>query len=226
VAENTYYAGDTIRVSATFTDSTGTLIAPLTVALIVTNPNGDIVASPVIVNDSLGLYHADIIISALAIAGEWSYTWSSSAGGGLSGFFIVAVRGVVGGALVTASSFRAAFPAFSDRGAYPDTTVNFWIGVAGKLLNPSIWYDMLGEATQLFIAHNLILEKQAVDSAAFGGAPGLAVGAITSQSVDKVSVSYDTGGSMEEGAGHWNMTTYGLRFAQLMRYFGAGPVQV
>jgi hypothetical protein len=227
MTENTYYAGDIVRATATFVDPSGANFDPASVTLLLTDANGDVVASPAIVRDSLGLYHADIVVSSLAPIGSWTYTWNSTGGGaGLSGFFLVGTRITAGAPLVSATSFRANFPAFVDRGDYPDTSVNFWIAVATKLLNPCAWHDFLGEATQLFIAHNLILEKQAVNSAAFGGTPGLVGGAIASKSVDKVSVSYDTSGSMEKDAGHWNMTAYGLRFAQLTRYFGAGPVQL
>jgi hypothetical protein len=53
-----------------------------------------------------------------------------------------------------------------------------------------------------------------------------ASGIVSSKSVDKVSVSYDTSGAMEAGAGHWNLTTYGTRYIRLVKLVGAGPLQI
>lgn len=79
----------------------------------------------------------------------------------------------------------------------------------------------------LFIAHHAVLERKALDAAAQpGGVPGVSTGVINSKSVDKVSVGYDTAAGTEEGAGHWNLTVYGIRLKSLFNMMGAGPVQV
>lgn len=129
---------------------------------------------------------------------------------------------------VTVADFRAHYPEFGDAVAYPDAGVTYWLGVAGKLLNASRFSDMLDIATELFVAHNLVLERQAQRAAASAskGAPGLNKGAIASEAVGPVSASYDTSSGIEDGAGHWNLTTFGTRFISLVRMFGAGPIQI
>lgn len=127
---------------------------------------------------------------------------------------------------ITASQLRADFPEFKVASSYPDSNINFWIGVATKLLSPNRWGDMLCTATELFVAHMITLEKRARDAAAAGGTPGQARGPINSAAVDKANVGYDPNISSVEGYGHWNLTDYGTRLAFLIECFGAGPVQV
>lgn len=125
-----------------------------------------------------------------------------------------------------AAQFRTDFPEFTDTTAYPDSLINFWLALAGKLLNPLRWGDMLTAGQELFIAHNIVLEARAKLAADKGGIPGASLGVQSSKSVGPVSVSYDTASALEEGAGHWNLTIYGTRYIRLARMLGAGPVQV
>ena len=139
--------------------------------------------------------------------------------------------------MITATSFRLDYPEFHNQAIYPNSVVNYWITVAGLLLTtirwgngsaaatspPSTIYDV---ASELFVAHNLVLEKQAQDTARRGGTPGVSKGAISSDSVGGVSRSYDTASGLEPEAGHWNLTTYGTRFKRLSDLYGAGPIQV
>ncbi|MFG1260034.1 DUF4054 domain-containing protein [Xanthobacter flavus] len=127
---------------------------------------------------------------------------------------------------VTATSFRTDFPEFASTGAYPDAMVSFWLGLAGKLLDPTRWGDLLDFGTELFIAHNLALAARDQKAATAGGIPGSGGGLVVSKAVDKVSVSYDTALAGVEGAGNWNLTTYGTRYIQLARMVGAGGVQL
>lgn len=127
---------------------------------------------------------------------------------------------------VTPDSFRVDFPEFADNVAYPDSGITFWLTVAGKLLNTLRWQDMLDTATELFVAHQLVLERQAQKSAAKGAVPGVTTGAISSKTVGPVTQAYDTSAGIDEGAGHWNLSTYGIRLIQLCSLFGAGPIQV
>ena len=138
---------------------------------------------------------------------------------------------------VIVKSFRTNNPTFSDATVYPDPAVVYWITAAGFLLPTSRWgvasatpdtppTTILDLGTELFVAHNLILEKQAFAAAEVGGTPGLQVGPQASKSVGPGSVSYDTASGIVENAGHWNLTTYGTRFIRLARFRGAGPVQV
>ena len=49
---------------------------------------------------------------------------------------------------------------------------------------------------------------------------------VSGGTVDKVSYTRDVAAVMEENAGHWGMTMFGLIFLRLQRTVGAGPVQV
>lgn len=81
-------------------------------------------------------------------------------------------------------------------------------------------------AVELFVAHNIVLEKQAAAAAAIGGDPGVNVGIINNKSVGGVSVGYDVSSVVEDKGGYWNKTIYGMRFLRLARFKGSGPVQI
>lgn len=127
---------------------------------------------------------------------------------------------------VTPQQFRTAFPLFMNPACYPDGEINFWAALAEKLHNKDRWGDLLEFGIQLFIAHNLSIDAVNRGAVKAGQAPGQVVGALTSGSVDKVSYSRDVSAVMEKDAGHWNLTTYGLRYRRLMLMVGAGPVYV
>ncbi|MCX5495375.1 DUF4054 domain-containing protein [Kaistia dalseonensis] len=127
---------------------------------------------------------------------------------------------------VTVSSFRADFPEFASIVTYPDAMVAFWLTTAAKLLSIDRWAELLDLGTELFIAHNLALGARDQKAAVAGGIGGSSAGLVASKAVDKVSVSYDTGAAAIEGAGAWNLTTYGTRYIQLARMIGAGGLQL
>lgn len=129
---------------------------------------------------------------------------------------------------VTVASFRAAFPEFGGPSTttYPDPEVQFYLDLGTKLLDVGRWADLFDYGQQLFVAHNLALSFTSKAAAANGQQPGQVTGAVTSASVDKVSYSRDASSIMLTDAGHWNLTTYGIRYKQLVRMIGAGPYQV
>ena len=127
---------------------------------------------------------------------------------------------------IAAAQFVSDFPEFADAGIFPPSSINFWAAVAAMLLNPARWMRTLPLAMELFIAHNIVLEAQAQQSADLGGIPGLNRGIIASEAGGSVNVSYDTAGALVPDAGHWNLTTYGTRLMWLVSMFGAGPIQV
>lgn len=128
---------------------------------------------------------------------------------------------------VTTASFRANFLEFGDLGRFPDWMINYYVGLSSKLINnPARWGELEDDGRMLFIAHHCVLERKALDAAEAGGVPGVSTGVINSKSVDKVSVGYDTTAGTEPGAGHWNLTVYGIRLQSLFNMIGAGPVQV
>lgn len=127
---------------------------------------------------------------------------------------------------VTADQFRQNFPEFASEAQYPPAVVNFWLDVADKMLSPNRWGRMRDLGLQLFAAHNLFLERQAMNTAGNGGVPGANTGPVSQKSVGPGSISYDTQASVSENAGHWNMSTYGTRIWSMMQIFGAGPLIV
>lgn len=127
---------------------------------------------------------------------------------------------------VTTASFRQQFPEFSDLGNYPDVMLQLWLDQMTKMLDAGRWGDLLDLGLSLATAHQLSIARQRQLSVAFGGAPGAASGPVQSKGVDKVNVSYDTGAVNEEGAGHWNLTSYGQQYIRLARQIGIGPIQV
>lgn len=129
-------------------------------------------------------------------------------------------------AQITPATFRQNFPEFSSVTTYPDTMIQFWLTVAYKQCRAVVWQDELDLGVQLFVAHNCALEAQAVKAAKTGGMPGGVVGPANAKSVDKVSVSYDTGAGTVPGWGNWNLTTFGTRFKYYVDMFGAGGIQI
>lgn len=127
---------------------------------------------------------------------------------------------------MTPATFRTNFPEFANTSDYPDGQVQFWITMAGTMLNADAWGDALDLGTQLYTAHHLAIGIRDQKSVAAGGVPGTVNGPQTSKAVDKVSASYDTSAMTYEGAGFWNGTTYGIQFFQLARMVGAGGVQL
>lgn len=118
--------------------------------------------------------------------------------------------------------FRANFPEFEDVVAYPTSLLNYWLSLGQKLLRADPWADVIDHGLCLFTAHHVALAKQAQRAAATGATPGATSGVVSSKSVDRVSVSYDTTSASIAGQGHWNLTFYGIQFIQLVNMVGMG----
>lgn len=128
--------------------------------------------------------------------------------------------------VVTPAEFRQAFPEFKSLSKYPDGQVQFWIDWATRLINPLRFRDMTASAIQLYTAHNLFLQRTAENAANKGGVPGANMGVLNNKSVGPVSAGYDASAGTIDGIGDFNLTTYGVRLYNLIRMFGAGPIQV
>lgn len=127
------------------------------------------------------------------------------------------------------TTFRSDFPEFGTTpgaGAYTDARITFWLSIASKLLTSDRWDDLLDHGTELFVAHHLTMDAANQRAAAAGGNIAQTQGPLASKSIDKVAASYTTGAVTLENAGHWNLTTYGLQFYQLMRMIGCGGLQL
>lgn len=128
---------------------------------------------------------------------------------------------------MTPADFRAHFPEFASDTLFPDSQIEFWSGVAEQVVSERRWGKLREQGMELFIAHNLMLGVQAQAAAAAGGVPTGLNGAVSSKSVGSVSVSYDNGLGAEDGAGHWNQTSYGRRYIDLVRtLIGQGCIQL
>jgi hypothetical protein len=136
---------------------------------------------------------------------------------------------------VDVTTFRADFPEFSDTTKYPVSGVQYYLSLAVALFNTDRWglpapagqpngiYEM---GVELFIAHNLALERRAQNEAASGGVPGLSSGIVSSKGVGGVSISFATGLGIDPSAGQWNLTVYGQRLWNLIEMMGMGPITV
>lgn len=140
--------------------------------------------------------------------------------------------------MIDAATFRIYLPEFTSTVTYPDSAVNFWLGVANVMLPTQTWglgnpvsvsppTTPLDIGTALFAAHNLVLEARNARAAAAGGVPGGGAGGpVSSESVGGVSRSYDTTAALNLDAGPWNLTNYGTRFIFMARLAGKGPLQI
>lgn len=124
------------------------------------------------------------------------------------------------------STFRQTMPVFADVGLYPSFQFNFYLKLGVKLLPESRWDDLLDEGLTFFIAHYLVLYARDMFFVDVGGIGGKVIGNETSKSVDSVSKSMDVSGILNTDAGHWNQTTFGIQFYQLMQMIGAGGIQL
>lgn len=132
------------------------------------------------------------------------------------------------------ADFITAFPEFTSTAIYPTATINFWIPMAYDNLSqrrfkttipPGGSISQLDLAACLFVAHNVVLEAREARSAAAGQINGVVTGPTASKSVDKVSISY-TDGATIDGAGPYNGTTYGIRLYQMFKAVAAGGLYV
>lgn len=127
---------------------------------------------------------------------------------------------------LTQATFISHFPEFSDQDKYPSGVFDFYLTLADTLFNKDRLSTLLVPVTELFIAHNMLLEARAMAESGTGGLPGQQIGPVTSKSVGGVSVSYDVRAGLEINAGHWALTRYGNQCLRYIRLCGMGPLQV
>lgn len=129
--------------------------------------------------------------------------------------------------LPTITDFRRDFPQFSDATNFPDPQIEFRLNLADVLLSEKVTGKKLFPYfVELFVAHYMVLWLADRRASLVGGAGGSTNGVQASKSVDKVSVSYDTGATLNPEAGFWNNTRYGAEFWQMITMFGAGGRQL
>ena len=129
---------------------------------------------------------------------------------------------------LTVSDFRTIFPEFADADAYPDARITFALTEAGLRLLPGVWGDLLDSGLAYYTAHRLALASPLTKgsgdqpaTAAVLQAPGL----VTSKAVGPVSKSMDVSVGAVDGAGEFNLTTYGRQFASMADTVAVGAMQ-
>lgn len=128
--------------------------------------------------------------------------------------------------MLTVSAFRDNRPEFGDVNAFPDRTINRAIALAYRLLDPNRWTDILDDGVELFVCHHMTLFRRSMLDTLEGDAPGEVRGVVTSESVDKLSASYDSGSVTLADAGPWNATTYGQEYWLLASSLAIGGFQL
>ena len=133
--------------------------------------------------------------------------------------------------MVNQAQFAADFPEFAPAAL---AQWGFASAFANAVLDPSVWgpsapagqplsqYDL---AYELVVAHNLALAALSAQSAK-GGVPGLSKGIATSKSAGPISTSLDANVGSAKDGGHWNLTTYGVRFIEWAVLVGNVPMAV
>jgi hypothetical protein len=129
---------------------------------------------------------------------------------------------------IDVAMFRASQPEFADATAYPDATVQMYLDVANLNLPCDRWGTYWTIGVCLFTAHFLTLWRRNMNAATAGGGAGVPgqPGVISNKSVSKVSVGYDNQLGAVDGAGPWNLTSYGQQFIWLVQMMGVGGQQI
>lgn len=122
--------------------------------------------------------------------------------------------------------FRTSFPEFADPVIYPTRQIEFWAGLATKLVLPCVWKSCWNEGVSLYVAHEITLAAQNAKAAKFGSAPGTFGGVANNKTVGGATIGYDSTSTSETGAGYLNLTNYGKQFYRLVKIFGARPIQL
>lgn len=149
-----------------------------------------------------------------------------TAGGGVSTQALVLVVSTVGaGGVVTAVSVQnpGMYTQFPPNPVLQAATSGTGTGAQFTVAWASAPYTAYDVGTELFVAHNLVLERKAQDDLDAGGTPG-DVGPVASKSVGPVSISRETAASTMENYADFNMTPYGIRFARIADQMGMGPL--
>lgn len=123
-------------------------------------------------------------------------------------------------------TLRRHFPEFANANDYPDEQIEFCMSIADASLPQSRWRKMWDQGCELHTCHQLAISAQHQRAIKGRAIPGQVEGPATAKSVDKVSKSMDTGAVTHEGAGWYNLTSYGVQLYQMIRIVGAGGLQL
>lgn len=124
------------------------------------------------------------------------------------------------------AQFRLDFPEFSDIVLYPDSMVNFWATLGEKINAIDRFGDVYNNLIELFVAHNLALQRRDIEESEGGAIPGFTIGAANNKHVGSMSIGYDLKIGDINDAGWWNLTIYGKQYFYLMKLFTHGAYQL
>jgi hypothetical protein len=130
----------------------------------------------------------------------------------------------------TLPDFLKLYPQFTDT-LSPDI-VQVYIDAASNCISQQRFRSMWNIAISLFVAHFCAIHVQTMADksadASTVAATGQVLGITTSESVDGVSYSVDTGAIMNdlEGFAGWKATAYGVQLATLAKLYGKGGMMV
>lgn len=126
--------------------------------------------------------------------------------------------------MVTVASIRARFPEVSEIVAYPDARIQVFIGDSALFIGAC--FGGYSDLAQSFLAMHLLTLAEST-SGSIESSEGGALGAVTSEAVDKVSYSRGINAIDQNhpDAGYLS-TTYGQQFLQVRRTACAGGMMV
>lgn len=128
--------------------------------------------------------------------------------------------------LPSEAQFRSDFPQFTDVTRYPSAQIALHLALADQLLDEARYDQLYPYVVELFVAHYLTLFAADMRTSALGGGSGDNSGVLAAKSVDKVSIRYDNGATLNPQASWWNHSRYGAEFYDLLLLFGAGGQQL
>ena len=111
----------------------------------------------------------------------------------------------------TPTEFKLRFPEFD---TVADARIQIFIDDSILMLNETIWGTLYSLGICYLTAHYLALSEASSN----GGSDS--VGNVASQSVDGVSISFNTFSPTNANQSYWLSTQYGQRFYSLMRSLG------
>ena len=124
------------------------------------------------------------------------------------------------------AQFRLDFPEFADEDVYTDSMCSFWSVLGEQINSVEVFGSAYTALIELFTCHNLSIQARNIDASAVGGIPSGDGGAISSKTVEQVSVDYDSVSTAISGGGDFNSTSYGRQYLILRRQFTCGVMQV
>lgn len=114
--------------------------------------------------------------------------------------------------IISIEEFLQMFPEFNNLDLYPQSRIRFWLEFSTQLVNEARWGSLTKYGICFLAAHQLFISNL----------EGQVLGPSTSQSGEGLSESY--GSLINDDWSHYNLSTYGVQYMQLVKVIGAGPI--